>query len=67
MSRLKDMQDNKWKVLNIREQRLKENSCKCGKPLSQCDDNKVEESIAQKARKFLMNITSKHEEVDKRL
>ena len=52
---------------NIRQKRLEQNRCKCGKPKSQCKDNKIEETKGMKARNFLMNMGSKHEEVERRL
>ena len=51
---------------NIRQERLEQNRCKCGKPKSQCEDT-IEETKGMKARNFLMNMGSKHEEVERRL
>ena len=56
--RYKDMSENKYVVLNIREQRLKENrKCKCSDSVDkECGCNeKKKENTATKARNWLFN------------
>ena len=57
MNRYKNMSENKWKVLNIREQRLKENrKCKCSDDEDKkCGCSKPKDTIATQARNWLFN------------
>jgi len=55
--RYKDMSENKYVVLNIREQRLKENrKCKCSDDEDKkCGCSKPKDTPASKARNWLFN------------